>query len=95
MIRALAIPALLALAACSTTSTERPEAEIRTVEIKVPVVQPCPALEALGPSPDYPDSDAALAAATNLYERVKLLVAGRLLRITREANMAAIVQACR
>ena len=93
--RALMIPALLVLASCSTTSAERPEPEVRTVEIKVPVVQPCPALEALGPSPDYPDSDTALAAAPNLYERVKLLIAGRLLRMTREANMSAIVQACR
>lgn len=86
---------ILALSACAATPAERPEPIIRTVEVKVPVVQPCPALEALGPSPEYPDSDAALTAAPNLYERVKLLIAGRLLRMTREANMSAIVQACR
>lgn len=99
MIRLPAFPALAiavwALGACSHAVQSRPEPIIRTVEVKVPVVQPCPALEALGPSPAYPDSDAALAAAPNLYERVKLLLAGRVLRITREGNVAAIVQACR
>ena len=93
--KALALIPLLALAACATGPRTPPEPIIRTVEVKVPVVQPCPALEALGPPPAYPDNDAALAAAPNLYERVKLLLAGRVLRMTREANMAAIVQACR
>ena len=35
-----------------------------------------------------------LRAAPNLFERVKLLVAGRALRIGREAALMAAAQAC-
>lgn len=92
---AMAAIAIWTLGACTTAVQTRPEPEIRTVEVKVPVVQPCPALEVLGPSPAYPDSDQALAAASNLYERVKLLLAGRVLRMQREATINATVAACR
>ena len=95
MSRHLALLPLLALAACATAPAARPEPEIRTVEVRVPVATPCPALEALGSSPAYPDTDQALAAAPNLFERVKLLLAGRVLRQTREATITAVVGACK
>lgn len=95
MIRQLALVLILALSACAHGPAERPEPEIRTVEVKVPVVQPCPALEVLGPSPAYPDSDAALATAPSLFERVKLLLAGRVLRQQREVTITAALEACR
>lgn len=84
----------LLLAGCAHP-IERPDPIIQVREVKVPVVQPCPALEALGAAPAYPDTDAALAAAPNLFERVKLLLAGRVLRAQREASVAATVAACR
>jgi hypothetical protein len=71
-----------------------PEPIIRTVEVRVPVPQPCPILDRLGPAPTYPDTAEALRAAPNLFERVKLLVAGRALRIAREAALIAAAQAC-
>ena len=94
MKRILAAAPLFMLTACPGTNQERPEPIIRTVEVKVPVVQPCPALTVLGLSPAYPDTDAALAAAPNLFERVKLLLAGRVLRMQREETFAAVVSAC-
>lgn len=84
----------LAVASCATAPATPPEPIIRTVEIKVPVPIPCPALEKLGAEPVYPDTDAALKAAPNLYERVKLLMAGRVLRIARGAAVGAALASC-
>lgn len=85
--------AALALAGCAHT----PEPEIRTVEVKVPVDDPACAREAvarLGEAPAYPDTPEAIRAAPNLFERVKLLLAGRELRIAREAALADALTAC-
>lgn len=86
----------LALAACSTTP-DRPEPIIRTVEVQVPVDDPAcvrQALEELGPPPVYPDTPAALVTAPNIYERTRLLLAGRELRMAREAALANALRAC-
>lgn len=85
---------LLALSACATGPRTPPEPIVRTVEVKVPVVAPCPALATLGAAPAYPDTEAALTAAPNLFERVKLLLAGRVLRVQRELALTAAVGAC-
>lgn len=85
--------AALALAGCAHT----PEPEIRTVEVKVPVDDPACAREAvarLGAAPAYPDTPEAIRAAHNLFERVKLLLAGRELRIAREAALKDALEAC-
>ena len=85
--------AALALAGCAHT----PEPEIRTVEVKVPVDDPACAREAvarLGEAPAYPDTPEAIRAAPNLFERVKLLLAGRELRIAREAALKGALEAC-
>ena len=85
--------AALALAGCAHT----PEPEIRTVEVKVPVDDPACAREAvarLGEAPAYPDTPEALRAAPNLFERVKLILAGRELRIAREAALKDTLEAC-
>jgi len=84
----LAILGALALTACATTSEPR----IVTKEVKVPVPVAC-AVSA-GEDPIYPDSDEALKAAPNVLERVKLLAAGRLLRIAREMELKAAVKGC-
>jgi hypothetical protein len=49
----------------------------------------------LGPEPAYPDTDAALRTAPDLFARVRLLVAGRLMRIARERELTAAVSECR
>jgi hypothetical protein len=80
------------LAACG--GGERPEPEIRTVEVRVPVPVPCEAAQQLGVPPSYPDTNPALAAAANLFEQVRLLLAGRELRIARNDALEAAIQAC-
>lgn len=92
MRRMVAIAAL-ALAGCAHS----PEPEIRTVEVKVPVDDPACAREAvarLGAAPAYPDTPEAIRAAPNLFERVKLILAGRELRIAREAALKDALEAC-
>jgi hypothetical protein len=90
----VALAGLSLLAACASTGHAPPEPIIRTVEVKVPVVQPCPALQQLGPAPVYPDSDAAIAAAGDIFEQVKLILAGRALRIAREIATLNAMEAC-
>ena len=88
-LRILACAGLLALAACATTPPA-PQLVTKTVQVAVPVA--CkPAIVA---APAYPDTDAALKVAPDVYQRVKLLVAGRLERIAREAELAAALGAC-
>lgn len=82
------------LAACSTT---QPEPVVKTVMVEVPVDRPdCAraAIKRLGPSIAYPDTDKALLQASNLFERVKLLLAGRTLRTAREGHLEGALQTC-
>lgn len=85
----LASAACLVLAACSATAPE-PRIETKIVEVAVPV----PCKPNLGPDPVYPDTDEALRSAPNLFERVKLLAAGRLMRIARDAEKSAALDKC-
>jgi hypothetical protein len=87
--RAVTALGLLALAACATTPPA-PRIVTKTVEVAVPVA----CKPAIGPAPTYPDTDAALKAAPDVYRRVRLLVAGRLERIAREAELTAALGAC-
>ena len=85
--------AALALAGCAHIV----EPEIRTVEVKVPVDDPACARDAvarLGDAPAYPDTPDAILTASNIFERVKLLLAARELRIAREAALADALKAC-
>lgn len=85
--RRLAIAiALLGLAGCATV----PQVVTKTVE--VPVTTKC--TPDIGPEPQYADSDAALRAAANIFERVKLMLAGREQRIAREAEKTVALRAC-
>lgn len=87
---------MILLAGCTTTQ-HIPEPIIKIQEVKVPVDDPACAREAvarLGDAPAYPDTPEALRAAPNLFERVKLLLAGRELRIAREAAVADALKAC-
>ena|SRR5438309_3196598 len=62
----------------------------RTVEIAVPVA----CRVSLQPEPNWPDTDEALRSAPGLFDRVKLLVAGRLLRVARARELNAALEAC-
>ncbi len=87
--RAIVCFGLLALTACATVPPT-PQIVTKTVKVAVPVA----CKPALGAAPAYPDVDAALKAAPDVYQRVKLLVAGRLERIAREAELNAALAAC-
>lgn len=79
----------ITLAACATT---KPEPQIVTKEVQVPVMVKCH--PDIGPEPDYPDTDARLKAAPDLFSKVQLLVAGRLMRLSRDAVKSAALSAC-
>jgi len=85
----IATASALTLTACATAS----EPTIRTVRVEVPVVVKCATDP--GPRPEYPDTDAALAAVKDVFEAAKLVMAGRALRIGREAELEAAVSGCR
>jgi Fe-S oxidoreductase len=79
----------LTCSACATAS--EPRIEIR--EVRVPIPVKCATDP--GPRPEYPDTDAAIAGAPNVFELAKLYRAGRALRIGREAELEASVAGCR
>lgn len=83
----------LALTACATTKAIK-EPEIRTVEVKVAVPVPCAALEALGPEPTYPDTDAAIAEAETIGALARLYAKGRLMRTQRLAEYLSVKASC-
>jgi len=72
----------LLLAGCATTAPR--------VDIPTPVA----CRPNLGPEPAYPDADAALQSAPDIFAQVKLLLEGRLLRIQRDIEKSAALQAC-
>lgn len=92
--RALAAALCLAVAACASSQARPSEPIIKTVVVKVPVPEPCPALVKLGPEPAYPDTDEALSKAPNILEQVKLLLAGRAMRVVRAAAVAEALAIC-
>lgn len=82
--------AILALGGCAHNVAKVRPVEYREVKVAVPVrCDP-----KLGPEPDYPDTDARLKAATDDFDWVKRLVAGRLMRIARDAEKTAALAAC-
>ena len=86
---------VLLLSGCAHVAASPPEPVIRTVEVKVPVSVPCPALEQLGPTePAYPDTNDALSSAANIFERVKLLLQGRAQRDARLQQYHAAKGSC-
>lgn len=78
----------LLLAGCAHQPTEP---IIRTVEVRVPVRVPC-VIDI--PEPLYSDTPEALRAAPNLFERVKLLLAGREERAAHDELERAARRAC-
>lgn len=80
----------ITLCACQTTGDLTPRVETKTVLVPTPIA--CkPTLPA---EPSYPDTDAALKAAPDLFVKVQLMVAGRLLRIARLQVVNAALRGC-
>ncbi|MDZ4374751.1 MAG: hypothetical protein U1C74_25505 [Phenylobacterium sp.] len=69
------------------------EAVSQLREIRVPIPVRCAADP--GPRPNYPDTEAALRDAPDIAERVKLIMAGRLLRQAREMELEAAISGCK
>lgn len=82
---------VLLLAGCAPGP--RPVPAIVTQRVEVPIATRCAADP--GPDPAYADSNPALTAAVDLYERVKLLLEGRAQRQAREFELKAATAACR
>jgi hypothetical protein len=64
------------------------------ITIKVPVAVACIKDHSALAAPNFPDTDAALKAAPNVFERVKLIVSGRLLRMAYEVKLEAALSGC-
>ena len=88
-----ALLAALLVAGCGSMPAPASEPAIVTKTVEVPVPVKC--RPDLGPEPRYPDNDAALRGAADLFERVKLLLAGRELRIARDGEKTAALAQCR
>lgn len=89
----LTLVAALLLASCASKPAPRPEPVVQIVEVAVPVALACE--PDIGPEPAYIDTDTALTAAADLFERVKLLLAGRDQRIARDGVKNAALEGCR
>lgn len=83
------IAAAIWLAGCGTPPA--PRIEVR--EVKIPVAVACAADP--GPAPAYPDTDEALRNAPDVATGVRLLMAGRVLRMARENVLEAANSGCR
>lgn len=91
----LGVAALVALlAGCAHHQAPPPEPVVRTVEVKVAVPVPCPALVALGEEPSYPDTDAAIAAAGTIGELAALYAKGRVMRAQRLLEYSVAKASC-
>lgn len=83
---------VMLLAGCTRTVLRDAEPRIITKEVATPIATGCVPLE-LGAPPEYPDSEAALAAATP-DRRYLLLWAGRALRVARLNDLEAVIAGC-
>lgn len=93
LISAAAVLCWPILTAASCATTRAPEPTIVTQRVEIPVAVPCAADP--GPDPAYADANPALQAAADLYDRVRLLLAGRDQRQARELELKAAVAGCR
>lgn len=89
---AMLIVSGLVVASCAGVPKPPPEPVVQIVEVKVPVPVRC--VPDLGPEPAYADTNEALAAA-DIFEAVKLLLAGREQRIARDRVKSAGLDGCR
>lgn len=86
--------ALASLVGCKTAPLEPLEPSIRTVEVKVAVPVPCPALTELGEEPSYPDTDEAIAKAATIGQLAALYAKGRAMRVQRLLEYSVARASC-
>lgn len=79
---------ILALSGCVTAGEH--QVDVKLVNVPTPI----PCTPDVGSEPAYPDTPEALNAATDIFERVKLLLEGRIKRQQRLAVLNAAVSAC-
>lgn len=84
-------PLLTAGSCAHDAAAPEPRIEIR--EVKIPVAVACAANP--GPDPAFADAPDALRQAADVFERVKLLLAGRAQRDGRLAELKAATAGCR
>ena len=80
------------LAGCASAG-QVAEPVVQTVKVEVPVAVKCSADP--GPASPFADTPDAIKAAADIFERVKLLLAGRDQRDARLAVVTAANQGCR
>jgi len=81
----------IALALLVVACASKGEPPVRTVEVRVPVPTPCN--PQIGPAPSYPDTNAALLAASP-EDMLRLFYGGRTLRDARIAELEAGIRGC-
>jgi hypothetical protein len=89
-LRSAVLSILLIEAGCGSVVPPEPAVTVTTIDVAVP--KGCPVT--LPPAPEYPDTQGALNAATDIYAATQLLLAGRKLRDRREADLTAALQTC-
>lgn len=82
----------LMLASCASAPKPPPEPVVTVVEVKVPVTVYC--APQIGEEPVYADTDEALRGV-DIFDAVKLLLAGRGQRIARDEVKTAALDGCR
>ena len=88
---AIAGMALFILSGCDTIQGPPPP----PITVNIPVPVSCIKDPAALKAPDFPDTDEKLKAAPSTFERIKLLVAGRLLRIAHNIKSEAALAGCK
>lgn len=86
----LLVGAFVTLTSCATAGGPAPKIVVQRVEVPVAVACAAP----LPPEPAYADTGPALKAAPDLFEQVKLLLAGRLQRIAYAGELKASRAGC-
>lgn len=86
------ILAAVALAGCATDGVKPSEPRVVIQRVEVPIPTPC-VVKAV-PVPDFADAANKLEAAANLFEKVKLLLAGRIQHYAYEGELRAAQKAC-
>jgi hypothetical protein len=89
----IAMTAAAILSACAHVPAPLPEPVLTAVEVATPIATGCVPANMAEP-PVYPDSDAALKAATDAAERYQILYAGRKVRIARLGELEPVVANC-
>lgn len=85
------LPALLILFWLASCTTPPPIPAIVTQPVNIAIPVKC--APDIGPDPAYPSAQ-SIANAPDIFQQVKLLVADRIMRIAREAELLTAIKEC-